>query len=119
MIDEQQWDSVETLHARFGAARAASRAEPAPDWATRRDRLQRLSAMLREGEGQVIRAISADFGHRAEGDTRLAEIFPSHVEIAHALRHGKGWMKPRRVPTPIWFRPARSVIVPQPKGTDG
>lgn len=119
MIDEQQWDSVETLHARFGAARAASRAEPAPDWATRRDRLQRLSAMLREGEGQVIRAISADFGHRAEGDTRLAEIFPSHVEIAHALRHGKGWMKPRRVPTPIWFRPARSLIVPQPKGVVG
>lgn len=119
MIDERNWDSVDTLRARFDATRAASRAEPAPDWAARKDRLKRLLAMVREDEGRAIAAISADFGQRAAGDTRLAEIFPSNAEITHALGHGRAWMKPRRVATPIWFKPARSVIVPQPKGVVG
>lgn len=119
MMDQQNWDSVATLNARFAAAHAAARAEPAPDWSIRKDRLVRLDRMLREDQDGIVTAISADFGQRAAGDTRLAEIFPALSEVSHALRHGKSWMKPRKVPTALWFKPARSVIVPQPKGLIG
>ncbi|WCR10737.1 coniferyl aldehyde dehydrogenase [Paracoccus stylophorae] len=119
MIREEDWDSSRTLIARFEAAMAASRADPAPGWDIRRDRLERLARMLRADEAGVIEAIATDFGQRPAADTRMAEIFPSYAEIAHALRHGKGWMRPRKVPTAVWFRPGRSRIVPQPKGLAG
>ncbi len=119
MMMPDTWDTIETLDARFAAARDAARAEPDAPWSLRKDRLERLARMLREDEDGVVAAISSDFGQRAAADTQLAEVFPTYAEISHALRHGRGWMKPRRVPTAMWFWLGRSRIVPQPKGLVG
>lgn len=112
-------DSYERIQAIFTTQKAASRAAPAPDWPTRKDRLERLARMIRENEAQITAAISADFGQRAAADTHLAEIFPCYAEITHALCHGRRWMRPRRVATALWFWPGKSRIVPQPKGLVG
>ena len=103
----------------FDAMHAASRQSPAPDWALRADRLRRLRLLVMANRAAFAKAISADFSNRSQQETELAEVFPAVEGIAHALRHGKRWMRVRRRSTGIWFKPARSTLMPQPLGVVG
>jgi coniferyl-aldehyde dehydrogenase len=110
---------VSTLAAQFAAQRAAFAAEPYPALAVRRDRLDRLAAIIEEGEAEIVAAIAADFGVRSAQETRLAELFMIHAGIRHVRRHLAEWMRTRRVPTPLYLWPGRSRIVRQPVGVAG
>ncbi|WP_333824030.1 coniferyl aldehyde dehydrogenase [Pinisolibacter sp.] len=103
----------------FARLRAASRRDPFPDLATRKDRLGRLLSAMTEDEAAIEAAISADFGHRCVQETRLAEAFIVEAGIKHTLRHLKGWMKPKRVKTELAFLPGRNRLMPQPLGLVG
>ncbi|HWX04128.1 MAG TPA: coniferyl aldehyde dehydrogenase [Collimonas sp.] len=103
----------------FDAMYTASRQFPAPDWALRADRLQRLRALVMDNRDAFAKAISADFSNRPSQETELAEVFPSVEGIAHALRHGKRWMRVHKRATGFWFKPASSTLVPQPLGVVG
>ncbi|MBA4176788.1 MAG: coniferyl aldehyde dehydrogenase [Leptothrix sp. (in: Bacteria)] len=103
----------------FARQRAAHNAGPAPEWAPRADRLHRLLRLLRGAEAALIQAIDADFGGRPAIETELAEIWPSLEAVKGALRHGRGWMKPRRAGVAKWFLPARAEVLPQPLGVVG
>lgn len=107
------------LSARFAAMQAAARARPATPWEVREKRLRALLAMVTDNEAALVKAISDDFGQRAKAETELAEIFPTITGIRHALRHGRKWMRPRRAPISILFRPASNHIRPQPLGLVG
>ena len=39
--------------------------------------------------------------------------------ISHALKHTKHWMRTRRAPTAIQYKPASNSIIPQPLGVIG
>lgn len=83
--------------------------------AERRDALDRLRAMLCAHEAEIIAAIAADFG-KAATETRLSEILPVLQEIAHARRHLRRWMRPRRVwPSLTTFGTSGRVIA-EPRG---
>jgi len=110
---------AESLTALFAAQRAAFAAEPAPPLAVRRDRLDRLAALVDESEEAIVSAVAADFGVRSAHETRLAELFMIHAGVRHARRHLAQWMRPRRVPTPFYLWPGRSRIVRQPVGVVG
>ena len=103
----------------FRRLHAASRASPAADWPERNDRLKRLARMLRDHRARLASAIAEDFGGRPVAETELAEMFPVLDGIAHARRHGRRWMRPRRVAPGRWLRPARAEIRPQPLGVVG
>jgi coniferyl-aldehyde dehydrogenase len=103
----------------FERQRAAFAAQPFPDWAARRDRLERLHALLLDHEDALVKAIDQDFGGRPSTETQIAEIFPSLQEIKHALADGAGWMKPRNVGVSKWFLPASAQVMPQPLGVVG
>jgi coniferyl-aldehyde dehydrogenase len=103
----------------FESQRAGFAAQPFPDWAARRDRLERLRALLLDNEDALVRAIDQDFGGRPATETQIAEIFPSLQELKHALAHGAGWMKPRNVGVSKWFLPASAQVMPQPLGVVG
>ncbi len=107
------------IQAAFDAMHGASRQNPMPDWPTRADRLRRLRALVMNNRTDIAAAISADFGNRPQQETELAEVFPSVEGIAHALRHGKRWMRVRRRSTGLWFKPAASKLMPQPLGVVG
>jgi coniferyl-aldehyde dehydrogenase len=107
------------LPALFAAQRAAFAAERDPPLAVRRDRLDRLAALVDKNESEIIAAIAADYGTRAAQETRLAELFMVTVGIRHARRHLSRWMRPRGVPTPLYLWPGRSRIVRQPLGVVG
>jgi coniferyl-aldehyde dehydrogenase len=89
------------------------------DLAARRAALTSLERLLLEQGDAIAEAIDRDFQGRSRAETRLLEIFPSLETVRHARRHVRGWMKPRRVSTSLWFRPGRSRIVPQPLGVVG
>jgi len=103
----------------FERQRAAASKEPGPPWAVRAERLRRLQRLLLDNESAIARAIDADFGGRPAIETELAEVWPSLEEIKGALRHGRGWMKPRRAGVGKWFIPARAQVLPQPLGVVG
>ncbi|MBO9399153.1 hypothetical protein J7400_20960 [Shimia sp. R9_2] len=55
---------------------AAYKADPAPTYEQRVDRLSRLHAGLMEYKDQLIAAVDHDFNGRAHAETMLAEILP-------------------------------------------
>jgi len=63
-----------------------------------------------------IRAALWDDYRKPVAEVDLSEILPVLQEARHAARNLKGWMKPKRVPTPITLLGSRSRIVYEPKG---
>jgi coniferyl-aldehyde dehydrogenase len=105
----------DAFHAQFDA----SRADPLPSCEVRIDRLRRLRTVIEANEARFEQAISADFGHRAQVETTIAETLFLYVEIKHAVKHLKKWMAPRRVTTALQFLPAKNRLIPQPLGVVG
>jgi coniferyl-aldehyde dehydrogenase len=96
-----------------------TRSTPAPTLAERLDRLARLRAVVSENEAGFEQAISADFGHRSQVETTIAETMLVLGEIKHAAKSLKQWMAPRRVATALQFFPAKNRLMPQPLGVVG
>lgn len=107
------------LQARLDQQRHAFATEPFPSAVTRRDRLARLARMTRRHRDEITQAIRQDFGHRAEAETRLAEIAPLLLALRHTRRHLKRWMAPRRATVPWRLLPGRARIHRQPLGVVG
>jgi coniferyl-aldehyde dehydrogenase len=103
----------------FDAMRAAQRNEPPADGATRRDRLDRLAALVRDNREAIAAAISADFGQRSSEETSLLEVFPSLDGIKHTRKKVRRWMRVRRHWAGFWFLPARVALQPQALGVVG
>jgi coniferyl-aldehyde dehydrogenase len=103
----------------FSRARKAYEANRMPSADTRRAWLDRLEALLRENADDIVRAISADFGHRSAHETQMLELFPALSAIKHARSHLGGWMRPKRSWASLWFLPARNELRPQPLGVVG
>ena len=96
-----------------------TRSQPAPTLAERLDRLARLRAAVAENEARFEQAISADFGHRSQIETAIAETLLVLGEIKHAAKHLKKWMAPQRIATALQFAPAKNRLMPQPLGVVG
>src|SRR6201995_4390594 len=96
-----------------------SRANPAPTLAERLHRRARRRAAVSENEARFEQTISADFGHRSQIETAIAETLLVLGEIKHAAKHLKTWMAPQRIATALQFLPARNRLIPQPLGVVG
>ncbi len=90
-----------------------------PDFACRRDRLDRLEAMVLRHEGDIADAISRDFGNRSVQETQLLEFIPVLGALRHARKNLKKWMASRRIATAPNFRPGHNLLLRQPLGVIG
>ncbi|MDE0879446.1 MAG: coniferyl aldehyde dehydrogenase [Sphingomonas bacterium] len=88
---------------------------------TRRDRLKRAAAMIKEHGQHFCDALSEDFGHRSREQTMLTDVAGSIAPIAHALKHLDDWAKPdkRSVQFPLNLMGAKAWVEYQPKGVVG
>lgn len=111
--------SLDGMHEAFARQQAAFAADLNPSHAVRLERLDRLLAMTERIAPALEAAASADFGHRSAHVTRLADVMMVISAIKHARRRLKSWMKVRRAPTALAFRPGSSRIMPQPIGVVG
>jgi len=104
----------------FERQRAAYLANPVPDYASRREDLEKLALMLKENKDAIVAAINADYGNRSTFETLFAEFFVVLQEIKDNLKHLKKWMKPQRRSIDVLLYPTSSVaVIPQPLGVIG
>ena len=103
----------------LAAQRKAFNANSNPDWASRKAKLQTLRDLILGHEAEFVKAISDDFGHRAVEDTLISEFLVIKGGISHALKHTPKWMKTRKAPTAMHYKPAKNIIIPQPLGVIG
>jgi aldehyde dehydrogenase (NAD+) len=82
----------------------------------RRAALDRLADAVRRNEAAIIAALRSDLG-RPEAETILTDYLPVLQEIAHARRHLRRWMRPRRVWPSLATFGASARIERQPRGT--
>ncbi len=108
-----------SLHATLLRLREAQARDPMPNWDTRATRLRSLQKMLTEQREAFAQAISADFGHRPAEETELLELYPSLSNLRYSLSRGRRWMRARRGLANLVFLPARTTLMPQPRGVVG
>lgn len=110
---------IASLNAMLDAQRSAFLAEPNRALDLRRADLKKIEALMADHQQEWVNAVSADFGHRAETETRLLElsvVIRGTKDMRHKLAR---WMKPQRVPTPLMVKPGRSYVRRDPKGVVG
>jgi aldehyde dehydrogenase (NAD+) len=83
--------------------------------AERRDRLRRLKAAVLARAAQLTEAVHADF-RKAPAEVEISELLVFRLEVEHAMRHLRRWMRPRRVATPWILTGTRSEIRYEPRG---
>ena len=103
----------------FLRMRSAYQSDMAPTLAIRLDRLHRLSRMTIRHAQDIIDAISRDFGNRSPHETLIADLIAVDEAIKHAWHHLGRWMRPRRMPTAIKYRPGYNRLMTQPLGVVG
>ncbi|MBS0215747.1 MAG: aldehyde dehydrogenase family protein [Proteobacteria bacterium] len=77
--------------------------------------LQALDRMLVDDADAIHAALLADLGKCAV-ESRLTETAFLRAEIAHALKHLRRWLHPKRVAIPLSLQPASGRLVPEPLG---
>lgn len=97
---------------RLKAAFRAGRTRPV-EW--RETQLRGLLRFLDEREGEIAEALARDLG-RSAFEAWFGDIAPPRNEAAHALKHLRRWMRPRRRPVPLAQQPARARIQYEPLG---
>ena len=90
-----------------------------PDYAQRMDDLARLKAAFKARMGEMAAAVRADFGHRSEHETLLADGMTVLGEIDHLRRHLRGWMRPTRASVGWRLWPASARIRHEAVGVVG
>lgn len=88
----------EDLQRLLDAQRAAHAADPIPDAATRRDRIDRFVAAVLEHASELADALDADFGGRPTTTTLELDILGGMGTIAHARENLEAWMAPTEAP---------------------
>lgn len=109
----------EALEAALARHRAAFRAEPYPDLATRRARVEALADALWARREDLVAAVTADFGHRSRHETLLADVGLSVMSLRDTAKHIGAWMEPERRKVALHFLPGAARILPQPLGVVG
>lgn len=85
------------------------------DLGWRRDQLNALLRMLHEHESDFAGALAADLG-KSPAEARMTELSISSAEIDHLLDNLDAWTAPRRVPTPLFAKPATAEVIREPLG---
>ena len=101
-------DRISALRASFD-----SRKSQPEKW--RRDQLYRLMTMIEENESAIDEALQADLG-KSGFESRMTETGTVLSEIEHTLSKLKGWMKPKKISTPLSNQPGHSRVVYEPLG---
>lgn len=85
----------------------------------RKEMLKALKRSLINNKERLLKSLAADYLHRSEDDSLLADLLPSIMSIKYALKHLGNWMKPQKRHVGLLFQPAKAWIEYQPLGVVG
>ena len=101
------------------AQRTAHRADPMPSVAVRRNRIDRLLALVLDNTDELVDAIVADFGSKSPTATLSTEIVGMLSNIEHTRKNLKKWMRPRKALRGSRLTRLSAEVVPTPLGVVG
>lgn len=112
--------AISQMHKVFEAQRHAFAADRNPSLAVRRERLERISAMMAENRDRIYQALKSDFGAHPDPAAEVLEVHAVTARVDYALAHLEEWMRPmaREVDAP-YATVLRAFIKSQPKGVIG
>ena len=93
--------------------------DPSPSFAERKERIERVVAMIDKYEDNLCKVVHADFGNRHSVETRLTELAMVRQSAKYTIKHLKSWMKMRDISMPMHLKPSKAWIQAQPKGVVG
>ncbi|HJV84423.1 MAG TPA: coniferyl aldehyde dehydrogenase [Noviherbaspirillum sp.] len=124
MIDRADFQEPQPLaHKRlsstFDAQKQAFGAHPFPEAEVRRAALSALRHQIGRYQDALAEAMHRDFGNRAPAESKMLDLLGSVLEIDHARKHVKRWMRPSRRATEFLFFSNSLQVMYQPKGVIG
>ncbi|GAB3238820.1 aldehyde dehydrogenase family protein [Glycomyces halotolerans] len=108
MTRDSRHGTVDRLRTQYDAGRT----KPVP-W--RLAQLKALDRLLREGGDDLAAALGADLG-KAAAESFVTEIDAVGAEVRTLRKHLRSWLRPERVHTPAYLRPAKSYLLREPLG---
>lgn len=111
--------AIANLQRVLAVQKAAHVADAYPSEAVRRNRLDRLLAMIRDNQAAIEDTIFADFGGRSKDETLALEILSCVEEIKHTAKKFPKWMKSERRPVALASLPGSNQVIKQPLGVIG
>ena len=82
----------------------------------RKSKLKLLLKNFLEMEEEILSALSDDLG-KSKTEALLAEIYGVKAEASFAIKNINGWMKTKRVSSPLAISFTKSWVKPEPKGS--
>lgn len=109
------------MHDLLARQRAAFMDELPVSIATRKDRLARAVAMIKDNAAGFCDALSEDFGHRSPRQSMITDVAASVSPLKHAIKSVDRWARRERKPVmfPLGLLGARAWVEYQPKGVVG
>ena len=83
--------------------------------AFRLEQLSRLKTLLTVHEETLLAALKADL-NKSAGEGYMTELGIVHDELRYAMKHLRGWMRPRRKRMPLSHFPGSGRLIPEPYG---
>lgn len=109
----------EPMSAILERQRAAFIADGPPDAALRRNRIDRMLALVLDNADDFVDAMTADFGTRPRAGSLFTEIMGMISVIEHTRAHVRQWMKPAKLMRPARPLGLRAEVRPSPLGVVG
>jgi coniferyl-aldehyde dehydrogenase len=103
----------------LASQRAAFLGAGPPSAAVRRDRIDRLLAMVLEHTGDFVDATAADYGSRSKSAALFAEIYGMIAVIEHTRKHVPQWMRTAKLMRVSGRFGLRAEVQPSPLGVVG
>lgn len=110
---------VADLHRVFQAQKQAFRQRPMPSAAERLSHLASLKRALIKYQDELAQAVSDDFGHRSQDETKIAEILTSLESIKYYSKNLRKWMRPEKRHVGLLQAPGYAKVYYQPMGVVG
>ena len=119
LLDGETQGRQHSMSACLERQRAAFVADGPPDAALRRNRIDRLLALVLDNADDFAHAMAQDYGTRPTAGTLFTEIMGMISVIEHTRSHVAQWMRPRKLMRAA--RPAglRAEVQPCPLGVVG
>jgi coniferyl-aldehyde dehydrogenase len=100
-------------------ARRSFIAEGPPDVALRRNRIDRLLAMILDNSEEFVAATASDYGSRSRSAAFFAEILGMLSVIEDTRAHVPQWMRATKLMRTARFAGLRAEVLPSPLGVIG
>jgi aldehyde dehydrogenase (NAD+) len=108
-------NAADRIHQIFSAQQANRAAVKRTTAAQRVAKLVKLRDAIKSREPAIRKAMFDDF-RKSATEVDITEIYASLVELKDAIHNVAGWMRPKRVPTPLSLAGTKSAIYSEPKG---